>query len=511
VSTRPPIFVLGVPRSGTTLLRVMLDSHPAIACGPETPWLCGHQPRSVMELCRLMTDESQGYCASFGMPRQVVTDSAQEFVSRLMDSYARGRGKSRWAEKTPDNALHVDFLLELYPGARFIYIVRDGLDVAASTSCPEETNKGISDWHKRKIVLTERAVTNNNPFTALLRWAHWNRLVERSLSGREHLRISYERLVSEPEATLREVCEHIGEPFDGAMLGYANVGHDMPAWEWGSADVRARPTVTGESLGRAQRILSPAELEILAPIAGRDREQPPRPAAAIGSVDDLTQDRYRLLLRWLNHFGQPLGLRTHIRSAKVWESPWLWFNAAGLMKHQDLRVVDIASDRSPVPWVLALLGARVVLVERDDANVAHWRALRERLRVDVEWIVGADDPLALADGSADLVLSTGGLDACRDRRAMLGDVARVLRPGGVLAFSFDLCEPKMDMALPPGSPPPMTLGHFEKVMWMHPAFGNSAAPEWNRADLRRFRAWRSKSAEERNSAVGAAVMIRTAG
>jgi protein-tyrosine sulfotransferase len=510
MSTKPPIFVLGVPRSGTTLLRLMLDSHPAIACGPETPWLCGHQPRSVMELWRLMTEESQGYCASFGMPREIVTESARAFVSRLMDAYASGRGKIRWAEKTPDNALHVDFLLELYPDARFIYIVRDGLDVAASTSRAQESSKGVSDWHKRKIVLTQRAVTINNPLTAVLRWKHWNRLVERSLGGREHLRISYERLVKETEATLRQVCEFVNEPYDAAMLRYGGVQHDMPAWEWGSADVRSRPTVTDESLGRGQRIFSEPELEVLAPLVKKDPEAEhwPRPAAAIGSIEDLTQERFRLLVRWFNHFGQPLGLRTYIRCSKMWECPWLWLNAVGKLKHEGLRVVDVGSNLSPLPWVLSLLGAKVVLVERNDAHVPHWKALREKLRVDVEWVIADDGPLPLPDDSADLVTSLSGLDQSGDRPAMAGEIARLLRPGGMLAFSFGLSEPRMGMDSPPDVPPLMTLGRFEKQIWMHPAFGNTEHPAWNREQMRRFLGWQIQSAEKRNSVVGAAVMIR---
>jgi protein-tyrosine sulfotransferase len=513
MKAKPPIFVLGVPRSGTTLLRTMLDSHPSIACGPETPWLCGHQPRSVMELCRLMTDEAQGYCASFGMPRDVVMDAAREFVSRVMGEYAHSRGKKRWAEKTPDNALHVDFLLELFPEARFIHIVRDGLDVVAST-CRTEERAGISDWHKRKLVLTPRAITTNTPLAAMLRWRHWNRLVERFLAGREHLRVSYERLVTETEPTLRQIAEFCGERYDSAMLDYGRATHDMPAWEWGSADVRARPTVTKESLGRAQRVLSEAELEILRPLAA-GQTVAAGPAAAAASVDELTQERFRVLIRWFNQFAQPLGLRTHVRCAGMWQLPWLWLRALGGLKHDGLRVIDVGSGLSPLPWLLAMLGATVKLVERDDANFEHYAEVRDKLRVHVEWSAWDGKALPCADGWADAAVGLSALEHAgekpAERASAMAELARVLRPGGVLALGFDLCEPKMEMTMPEGRRGALTLGQFEKQVWMHPGFGNTESPEWNRTDLRQFLAWHRKSGEDRNYVVGAAVMIRSRG
>ena len=107
VSHAPPIFILGVPRSGTTLLRTILDAHPAIASGPETPWLGGHQPRSLMSLWSALREEPWGYCKSFNMGREVPTEAARAFLTVMMERYARAKGKKRWAEKTPDNALHV--------------------------------------------------------------------------------------------------------------------------------------------------------------------------------------------------------------------------------------------------------------------------------------------------------------------------------------------------------------------------------------------------------------------
>src|SRR5262249_42877086 len=98
-----PIFILALPRSGSTLLRTLLDSHPSIACGPETPWLGAHQPSSVMALHQFLTESPFGYCRNFGVAPDVVTDACHQFVTSLLEGYARSKGKQRWAEKTPDN------------------------------------------------------------------------------------------------------------------------------------------------------------------------------------------------------------------------------------------------------------------------------------------------------------------------------------------------------------------------------------------------------------------------
>src|ERR1043165_1006163 len=286
VAAPPPIFILGVPRSGTTLLRTILDAHPAIASGPETPWLGGHQPRSLMSLWTTLREEGWGYCKSFNMGREVPTEAARAFLSVLMDRYAAARGKRRWAEKTPDNALHVDFLTELFPEAKFVHLVRDGLDVAMSTSVVAPHRKGISSFLEQTLGFGPDAPPlPNSPFAALLRWHHWNNLIRKSLTGRQTFTLGYERLVTEPEPTVRGLMEFIGEPFVPAMLDYTKSRHDYPEWEWGSADVRAREGITSVSVGRARRELPPEQLGLLAPLAAPQLTEFQPACSAEGDAD----------------------------------------------------------------------------------------------------------------------------------------------------------------------------------------------------------------------------------
>src|SRR5579875_3457488 len=122
-SAAPPIFIVGSPRSGTSLLRLILDSHPAIACGPETHVLAD-------------LDESLGRhwdrLARYGAEREHWHDAYREAFARLKADYAARRGKARWADKTPAYAQHLQFVTALFPDAQVIHVIRDARHVTAS-------------------------------------------------------------------------------------------------------------------------------------------------------------------------------------------------------------------------------------------------------------------------------------------------------------------------------------------------------------------------------------------
>jgi len=423
---KPPVFILGVPRSGTTLLRTLLDSHPAIACGPETPWLAGHQPRSVMELWSFLREHEAGYCSSYGMDKAVATSAARALVSTLMDRYAAARGKTRWAEKTPDNVLHVPFLLELFPEARVIHLTRDGLDVALSTSVTAEHRRGISGFLERNLGFGPCApAAENNPLTALLRWHHWERLLRVALAGREHLHVSYERLVTEPRPTLRQIMEFIGEPFEPAMLDYARFRHDYPAWEWGSADVQARGGIARERAGRARRELTPTQLAVLDPVARGDGALDPSGSAA---RDPAADPVLSLASSYIDGFARRLGLAP---SGATWDAAWLWLHGLGRRNWDGQRLLCLGDGRCGPAWAAALLGARLTIAgpEPDPAL----KRLADGLRVRVEWQTTREGPPP--QDEADGVI---GLRLVRGRDPGLDQLARALKPGGLLAVSFDL-------------------------------------------------------------------------
>ena len=199
---RPPIFIVGCQRSGTTLLRLMLDSHPAISCGPETRFLGDLEK---------VTGEHWDRMSLYGFPREEWLRRIAAFFDSVHTDYARRRGKQRWADKTPRYALTLDFIDELFPDALIVHALRDGRDVVASHR---------DRWGYFSAV---RAVE---------KWPRYVRTVRAkgaAVGPARYHEIRYEELVHRPEATLRGRLDFLGEPGDDAVLHHDELDHDVPS------------------------------------------------------------------------------------------------------------------------------------------------------------------------------------------------------------------------------------------------------------------------------------------
>ena len=97
------VFVIGVPRSGATLLRVSLHSPPGIATGPEMPWFHTHHPRTVGALVEYLRDVPICNSARFDGNREVWLAAARGFGATPLSSYSRRKGKRLWSKGCLDN------------------------------------------------------------------------------------------------------------------------------------------------------------------------------------------------------------------------------------------------------------------------------------------------------------------------------------------------------------------------------------------------------------------------
>ena len=121
-----PIFIGGAGRSGTTLLRVLLDTHPRIACGPELkviPMVAGMWQQFQQPLYPILERYHLSHASINDIFATMLRSLTGEFVARS--------GKSRLAEKTPDNVFFFQHLSYMFPGSPFIHVIRDGRDVVA--------------------------------------------------------------------------------------------------------------------------------------------------------------------------------------------------------------------------------------------------------------------------------------------------------------------------------------------------------------------------------------------
>ncbi len=531
VSPSPPIFIVGVPRSGTTLLRLMLDAHPRIACGPESPWLCAHHDRTIQRTFEYLTEHEQGYCKSYAMDRADVVTATRTYVDTLFTAYATKRGKHRWAEKTPGGAPYLAFIRELFPDALFIHISRDGMDVAASTAIVDGHRAAVSPVHTARLELGNGLVTDNTPFAAALRHTYWERTIRGSLDGAISLRIAYETLVQDPQRTAEEVCHFVGEPFDPAMLDHSASPHDLPAWEWGTADAKSHTHITTDRVGTGQQRIEPSEASLIRPIVTRtDSEQNTiaqtiKPIARLACVEEMRSDSYRLFMKRTNALARTLGLFEMPEWSKVWEYPFLWHAALSRLDLSKTRLVDIGSERSVMPWLCALLGADVTLIETNRSLEPLWTRLRSRLSITIDWHFVDDTSIPVATSSVDCVTSYSVIEHQHDRAGAIDEIARVLKPRGLLAMSFDVCDNSqgVEMHFPPSSGTAMTLAEFEQDVWLHKAFSTDNQAEtdphaaristkplvWNTADIAPFLDWHRTTASHHTYVVAAAVLRRT--
>lgn len=254
-----PVFIVGVPRSGTTLLRAMLNRHPRIGLSDETYFFyyVYLRRRAFGDLADAAN--RRRLIASYGatqrmhrlqldLPRleaRLMADgtSYPAFFATILQFYAEEHGKARSGEKTPHHAWYVDTLLEWYPRGRVIHLVRDPRDVCASLY---------------NVPWGRKTATANADL-----WVNLTEAAERGQGNPHFLRIRYEDLVSEPERSLRQICGFLGEQFDPAMLGTAPVSTADKPWFR-----RAQGELSKDRLGAWREQLNPDDVRLIEAGAG---------------------------------------------------------------------------------------------------------------------------------------------------------------------------------------------------------------------------------------------------
>ena len=212
----PGIVVLGAPRSGTTLLRRLLDAHSNIACPPETYVLSA--------AARFLHEEefAQGLKIGVlfgldyaGFDEAAVLARLRTFAFSFFEDHAANAGKARWAEKTAFDAFHVPAIRRLCDGhVRFVCLHRNGLDVAASLQdLVGKTGGYVEELHRYLTRFPQ-------PLEAFAHaWSDTASAVEDVAEGNAHaLSLRYEELTADPEATMRRVLEFVGEPWEDGLV-----------------------------------------------------------------------------------------------------------------------------------------------------------------------------------------------------------------------------------------------------------------------------------------------------
>lgn len=289
VSGGDPVFVGGEHRSGTTLLAAVLDSHPRVVFGLELDFLepadLGPHVLECLRLLRVgrtatlargtpMAEFHWGVqfvrqCDAFGvgmddlepLVRGVMRDRRSDltgFADRcaLVDAVGEWRrrqtGAQRWGLKIQRHIMKARALSKVWPRARFVHIVRDGRDVAASHV------REHSAWGYRDAAAAaagwSAVVAATRPLRA---WDHFHEM-------------RYEDLVGEPRAVLGEMMDFLGLPWDDALLSHDRAPHAFlkaSGYEHPTAAAIREP-IHGRPVSRYRKDLSPDEVSTLERVAG---------------------------------------------------------------------------------------------------------------------------------------------------------------------------------------------------------------------------------------------------
>lgn len=274
-SVPSPAFLVGFPRSGTTLLRVMLDAHPDVCVPFDTRGVWArlapppHAPadaaadRRLVE--RLLAEERIRLWGLDLSAEEVLGHRQRPGYPGIVEAFYLAamtrEGKRRWADKDPGNMGRLPQLLAWFPDAQLIHLIRDPRDVWASHQ--------EQPWGERWCSRFARAWRT--------RVGAVRRLGAALPEGR-YLEVRYEALVADPARTLDPVCTFLGIPRSPAMLDYpARVDRAIPAVRREAWPLIGQPPLP-ERAGRWRPLLHPRTLSVLEraaePVLGQLGYQP---------------------------------------------------------------------------------------------------------------------------------------------------------------------------------------------------------------------------------------------
>lgn len=269
----PYLFIVGCPRSGTTLLERMVNAHPQIAIIHESHWitrfikkgigvtrdglvtadmipaLCNHHRFHLLKISRKEIEE----LVNVDRPLNY-----SEFVAEIFNRFGSDAGKPVVGDKTTGGYVrNIGILHALWPNARVVHLIRDGRSVCLS----------MLNWPKAHKAAARYPTWKTDPAATTALWWKWH--IQRgraggARAGRNYLEMSYESFVSNPGEECRRLCTFLDLPYESAMLRF-NEGRERNE-EALSPNRAWRSPTTGLRDWRTQ--MKPRDLEMFEAIAG---------------------------------------------------------------------------------------------------------------------------------------------------------------------------------------------------------------------------------------------------
>lgn len=264
-----PFFIVGASRSGTTMLRLMLNTHSRLAVPDEMKYFRHVEGQYDLASWRiaLCEDDYRGLVQQYLDTRKNVFPEGKEALDTLLaedDRTIRGPyrsllahwtktyGKERWGEKTPHNIFYVDVLADMFPDAQFIHVVRDPRAVVqsmnASSYYSDETVFNALNW--RKSIRDGQC------------------LFQQHCRPDQFLTVRYEDLVLNAESALRRVCAFLGEHFEPQILRFYETAGQQMAGQINTPSIQ-RP-VSRAGLSKWRRRLTKKDIQVIEHLCRRE-------------------------------------------------------------------------------------------------------------------------------------------------------------------------------------------------------------------------------------------------
>ncbi len=285
----PPVFVLSCERSGSTLLRYIIDTHPQV---------CSPAHLHLGQLCRSLYTS---IFYSIGQTMEVTDEATRErlvaaevraVVDEFMQRYARAKGKQMWCEKTTENLEYLSYLRDVFPDAKYLCLYRNCMDVVHSSI--ECSRLGFLP----ELVPYVQKRPDNLVAAMVDSWVEkTTKLLEFELAhSTQSFRIKYETLVVDPLQTLPTMFAALGLDWDEKLLNAVfSTEHDQGSGDRkilfskrvntdsiGRGSTISRSNIPDELLDKMNRLL--ARLEY--PIVGNDWDNVPSPYLPSGSTTE---------------------------------------------------------------------------------------------------------------------------------------------------------------------------------------------------------------------------------
>ncbi len=304
-----PIFVVGTPRSGTTLLASMLGAHPRIDCGPETLFLTRLEaadapalldpadwPKRATDFVMSLHLQDASVAELYGRDRAAVRAclaTRRPSIAAMLESLTAARaavhGKPRWAEKTPRHLLSLPAIRAAWPDAQIVRVVRDPRDVALSAS---------------RVPFADQSVVVN-----LCLCARQDRIARGFFAADSNSHaLRFEDLLADPQPVLERLCSFLGESYDPQMVTRPDAANGLAAshewWKRKAADPLdpSRAGAWKADMGEAQqRVASLVCREQLEAFGYGGAKQPSRVVALVPLGDTMAGKVEALVTGLANH------------------------------------------------------------------------------------------------------------------------------------------------------------------------------------------------------------------